>query len=80
MRTIINGFAAAAILIAAPALAETKPGTPTPAAGESSEQAAAQDKRYCAKHSATGSRIAKKVCKTRAQWIDEDGFDPLAQK
>lgn len=80
MRTIIHGFAAAAILIAVPALAETKPGTPTPAAGAETAEQAVKDKRYCIQQSLTGSRLAKKICKTRAEWMNDDGFDPLAQK
>lgn len=79
MRTIINGLAAAAVLIAVPALAETKPGTPAPTATASSEQVV-KDKRYCIAQTFTGSRLPKKICKTRSQWMDDDGFDPLAQK
>ena len=78
MRTIINGFAAAAIFIAAPAFAETKPGTAAPAPSGTSSEDVVKDKRYCAKNTMTGSRIAKMVCKTRAQWMDEDNFDPLS--
>lgn len=33
--------------------------------------------RYCIVDTVTGSRIAKKVCKTRDAWMREDGFDPL---
>lgn len=78
MHIIITGFAAAA-LIATPVLAETKPGTVAPAA-ETTEQTVAKDHQYCVRVDFTGSRLAKKVCKTRAQWMDEDNFDPLAQK
>jgi hypothetical protein len=78
MRAIINTIAAATVLIAGPALAETKPGTAALVAGSSQDEVAVKDKRYCVRFTVTGSRIAKKDCKTRAQWIDEDGFDPLA--
>lgn len=77
MRNIIIGFATAATLIAVPALAETKPGTPTPVASGSAEKAAVRDKRYCIVQNFTGSRVPKKICKTRAQWMDDDNFDPL---
>ncbi len=80
MRTIINGFAAAAILIAVPAFAETKPGTPAPTASAEPAPPVARDKRYCIMSNLTDSRIAKKVCKTRAEWMSDDNFDPLAQK
>jgi len=33
--------------------------------------------KYCIVDTVTGSRIAKKVCKTRDDWMREDGFDPL---
>ena len=77
MRTVIAGFAAAA-LIAVPALAETKPGTPAPVASATQAAGPVKDKRYCVRFTPTESRIPKLTCKTRAQWMDEDGFDPLA--
>jgi hypothetical protein len=33
--------------------------------------------KYCIVDTVTGSRITKKVCKTREAWMNEDGFDPL---
>lgn len=33
--------------------------------------------KYCIVDTVTGSRIAKRVCKTRDAWMREDGFDPL---
>ncbi len=79
MRTLVSGLAAA-MLAAGPALAEPKPDAPAPVATGTASGTAAQDKKYCALHSFTGSRLPKKICKTRARWIGEDGFDPLAQK
>ncbi|WP_298091797.1 hypothetical protein [uncultured Sphingomonas sp.] len=35
--------------------------------------------RYCIKDFVTGSRIARKECRTRADWMDR-GFDPLEAK
>jgi hypothetical protein len=39
---------------------------------------AAKAKRYCVVSRFTGSRLGHKTCKTRAEWLEEDGFDPLA--
>ncbi|ODP38577.1 hypothetical protein [Sphingomonas turrisvirgatae] len=78
MRAIINGFAAAVVLIATPAFAETKPGTPAPAAAPSQDEGVVKDKRYCLKFDVTGSRLSKTACKTRSEWINDQGFDPLA--
>ena len=36
------------------------------------------DMRYCVKIERTGSRMARKECRTRAEWLDR-GFDPLAK-
>lgn len=33
--------------------------------------------RYCVRETPTGSHITRTTCKTRAQWIAEDKFDPL---
>ena len=80
MRNIITGFAAAATLIAIPALAEPKGGTPTPDASGATAQVATPGKRYCIVQSFTGSRVPKKICKTRDQWMEEENFDPLAPR
>lgn len=79
MRNTVIAFTAAA-LTAVPALAETKPGTPSPVASGGASQGQAQDKRYCVVESFTESRLPKKICKTRARWMDEDNFDPLAPR
>jgi len=81
MRTIFKGFTATvfAVGLAATAHAETKPGTPAPAATTSAEGQTVKDKRYCVKGSITGSRLDRKACKTRAEWLNE-GFDPLDPK
>lgn len=36
--------------------------------------------KYCVVDTVTGSRLAHKVCKTRQDWISQDGFDPLAKQ
>lgn len=81
MRTMFKGFTAAvfALGLATAAHAETKPGTPAPAATASSEGKTVKDKRYCVQGTITGSRLVRKTCRTRAEWLAE-GFDPLDQK
>lgn len=79
MRNVITGFAAVAVLIATPAFAETKPGSPAPVAGSDigpSEKV--KDQRYCVEYYVTGSRLPKRSCMTRAEWISQRDFDPLA--
>ena len=54
-------------------------------AGASAKAAANADKkvesapRYCVVFTGVGSRIPKRVCQTREQWLRE-GFDPLAKE
>lgn len=81
MRTMIKGFTAAALAVglATAAHAETKPGTPAPTATASAEGKTVKDKRYCVEGKVTGSRITRKDCRTRAEWLEE-GFDPLDPK
>ncbi|MCR5871754.1 MULTISPECIES: hypothetical protein [unclassified Sphingomonas] len=83
MRTTM--FALAAGLVTAslsePALAAPTPrDTPAAAPSPSGTEAAADTKRYCVKYTVAGSRLEKKMCKTRAEWILEDEFDPLAPR
>ena len=83
MRTMFKGFTTAVFavgLAATGAHAETKPGTPAPATQASPDAKPVKDKRYCVAQNRTGSRLATKVCKTRAEWLDSDGFDPLDPK
>ena len=81
MRSMFKGFTAAifAAGLVTAAHAETKPGTPAPAAKAAPGAKPVKDKRYCVESMATGSRIARRTCKTRAEWLDE-GFDPLDPK
>lgn len=81
MRSMFKGFTAAVFVVglAATAHAETKPGIPAPASAMSPEAKPVKDKRYCVKGAITGSRIAHKDCRTRAEWLKE-GFDPLDPK
>ncbi len=70
----------AATIVAAPAGArpQAAPGnSQTPSAGATPKPTEADSRRYCVENRYTGSRLARKTCKTRAQWIAQDGFDPL---
>ena len=86
-------FAGATFLFAAPAFAAegaTPMGQPmpaeTPAAASAAAPAAAPagaataaKKRYCVETTLTGTRMAKKICRTRDEWIRTEGFDPVAR-
>ena len=68
----MSAIAAATMMIAtsaAPAFAGTDP-TTAPARVQDG------DKRICVSEAVTGSRVPRKVCKTRERWIKEDGYDP----
>lgn len=76
MRTIIATAAATLIAVtAAPAMArDTAPSAPR----EPTETPAPKaETRYCVSETIVGTRLPKKTCKTRAQWIADDNFDPL---
>jgi len=45
-----------------------------------SAPAPAATDRICLKDEVTGSRIRRKVCQTRAEWIDQYGVDPTVAK
>lgn len=76
MRKIVTAAAATLIVAtAAPAMArDTASSNPT----QPREAPAKAEKRYCVATKFTGSRVPRKECKTRAQWIADDNFDPLA--
>jgi hypothetical protein len=85
MKTLLTVSALGAMLgLAAPALAaDPKPAPAASAAATgpvSDVTAAAPDKtRYCVMtEPTTGSRISKRVCQTRGDWLKE-GFDPLSR-
>jgi hypothetical protein len=71
--------------VAAPAMAEprTVP-APTSSSTESpdtarvakSDKAPTKATRYCAETEITGSRLTRKYCGTREEWL-RDGYDPL---
>jgi len=35
--------------------------------------------RYCIRDVPTGSHIERTTCKTRSEWLEEEGFDPIAK-
>ncbi|WP_353203172.1 hypothetical protein [Sphingomonas sp.] len=54
------------------------PTTEAPQAAADGARVATPAKKYCVLDERTGSRIARKTCKTREAWLEE-GFDPLAK-
>ncbi len=83
MRTMLKGMVATALVagFAMSAQAETKPGMPAPTATTASDgSTVVKDRRYCVESTTTGSRIRRKLCKTRSAWLQDDGFDPLDPK
>lgn len=82
IKTMMTGFAtvAALTLVAGSAqAAESHPASDAAPAARATPAAdpASQQKKYCIVDTLTGSRIAKKICKTREAWMREDSFDPL---
>lgn len=76
-----SAAAAAVALLAAsavPAVAATSDPTSDSAKQERKEPKASQ--KYCVNEAVTGSRVPTKVCKTRSEWIQEEGFDPINQR
>jgi hypothetical protein len=72
-------FVAAAFVTAAAAPAVAEPDPKAPKAQET-PQPGAKEKRYCVMGTTTGTLIPRKTCKTRDQWIAQQGFDPLDSK
>jgi hypothetical protein len=84
--TINPGFGRAARAIAFAAAAAFAAGSLAPAIAAASQNAPAEQpakaepkkiKKYCVRTETTGSRTSKLECKTRADWVRENGFDPL---
>jgi hypothetical protein len=62
-----------ALIAVSPAGASPDPKSPAKAAP------AAKSQRYCVETQVTGSRLARRTCKTRDAWIKSEGFDPAAK-
>lgn len=63
--------------------AETRPAAPLAAQSTDAGLQVAPSQaapRYCIVDQITGSRIPHKTCKTRAAWMSDDNFDPLAKQ
>ncbi|WP_066585851.1 hypothetical protein [Sphingomonas pruni] len=80
IKTFTSAIALAAlttIAASAQAAGPTPAGDVTPVANATPTAPPSASTKYCIVDTVTGSRIAKKVCKTRDAWMREDGFDPL---
>ena len=74
--------AAAFVTVAAsPVVArDARPATPTETtAADRTQTPTPTVKKYCVMDETTGSRVARKTCKTREAWLAE-GFDPLVKQ
>lgn len=80
MKTII---AVVAALLAVPAAAQQsadrRPTIAAPAQSGGGAAVSSKPTRYCIADTITGSRMTRKVCKSRDAWLAE-GYDPLDQK
>jgi hypothetical protein len=81
IKTFMAGFATIAALTmtagSARAVGPKAIGDAAPTARSTPTAEPSPQTKYCIVDTVTGSRIAKKVCKTRDAWMREDGFDPL---
>ncbi len=76
MIAIFLSLAAAAIGAQASAADTAATTAATASATAPAAQSAAKPKSYCVKEALTGSRLERKVCKTRDEWLAQ-GWDPL---
>ncbi|WEK01899.1 MAG: hypothetical protein P0Y59_09545 [Candidatus Sphingomonas phytovorans] len=60
-----------------PVMAQAADGRPDTTANASAD-AAASKKKFCVVEATTGSRVAKKICRTRTEWLAL-GFDPTSK-
>jgi uncharacterized membrane protein len=76
--SVAAAMIAAAVLVAgatAPAYA-ADPDADAPKAAAKVEK----EKKYCVVDTLTGSRVQKKICRTRAEWIARTGSSPADAK
>lgn len=80
-KTFTAGVIAIAALTTIAGSAQAAGPTPkvdaSPAANATPTAAPSPQTKYCIVDTVTGTRIAKRVCKTRDAWMREVGFDPL---
>lgn len=74
-------FAIAAMCLASPAFAQADQGSRAPAIAAPTQPGGAtttrtKETRYCVIDNVTGSRIERKLCRTRQAWLSE-GYDPV---
>lgn len=82
IKSMMTGFAAIAALTMVAGSAQASGSQP---AGDETSGARAipaaepkpHQKTYCIVDTITGTRIQRKICKTREAWMHEDNFDPL---
>lgn len=65
-----------AIALTAAALSPRPASSITPASAPSPTAQADPAQRYCIEATPTGTRIPRRDCRTRADWL-RDGFDPV---
>lgn len=78
-KTIFSAAAAllAGVTLVAGAVSPAAAAANDPAKTKQEEAAAkAESRKYCIQTEATGSRLAKQECRTRAEWLGR-GVDPL---
>ncbi|HEX8484099.1 hypothetical protein [Sphingomonas sp.] len=74
------GFQDVALSLVAMIAAPTEAPRTAPAPTAAQSMSAKDDRtRYCVVDTITGSRIARRICHTRNQWLNQ-GSDPLAGK
>ncbi|MDF7775738.1 hypothetical protein P1X14_10815 [Sphingomonas sp. AOB5] len=79
-----SAVAAAVALVlgsVAPATAASRDPVPVRSSqDEATAPTAKKSNRYCITTDQVGSRLQRRLCKTRDQWISEDGFDPIGAR
>ncbi len=79
IRHIASAAVLAATAIAGPAFAQSASQTRNTAAAAvttTAQPAASETRRVCVRATGTGTNVQSLVCRTRAQWINEEGFVP----
>lgn len=79
MKTSFSILAIAAASIAAPAFADPAPIPPAPKPAAQEAGAPSIAPRFCIKEALTGSRIERKMCRTREEW-SKQGVDVDARR
>ncbi len=59
------------------AMARDPDGASASAPAKAQDRPAKKARKICVQTELTGTRLPRKTCKTRDQWIKEDGFDPM---